>query len=391
MKKGSLIRGVSFLLTLLCCCGCLSACFQKETEEPVDSAPPVSEDTVNSDAVSDKKDPDTDKENEKDMNPITYSINSRTWGVKVLGVRSLESETQINCDWTCSGIEMNIEHFGGDITFSVGSDKGCYFKALIDGKVFKSFQTPTGNYFEVDSAEEQIVLKDVPEGKHTLRLLKVTGHTLARAQIYSVTFAGKILDPVYDEEPLYIEYVGDSICCGWGTIGNNEGAYTDQDGTFAYPYRVSEALGADYSITALSGQGLLVGAPGVLNGYLYSSPLRDAEEKYSFSRKADVVVINIGTNDWWSYSTNQEPFANAYMQFLNTVKEKNGPDCKIVCIYNTMNNTFPELLNMLCGNKEDQGIYLLKFDRAYSGHPTILENRGYTEVLLDFLKDNVLK
>ena len=390
MKKGLLVRWVSLFLTVICCCGCLSACFEQEVAPSVESDS-ATETTVDSSTAEDEIDASTEKGDEKNMQPITHALNSRTWGVKVLGVRSLKSDTQINCDWTCSGIEMHIEHYGGDITFAVGSDEGCYFKALIDGEVVKSFQTPTQNYFEVTSVEEQIVLKNIPEGEHTLRLLKVTGHTLARAQIYSVTFAGEILEYAEEEEPLYIEYVGDSISCGWGTIGTNGGAYTDQDGTFAYPYLVSEALGADYSITALSGQGLLVGQPGVLNGYLYSSPLRNAKAKYDFSRKADIVVINIGTNDWWSYSTNQEPFANAYMQFLNTIKEKNGQDCKIVCIYNTMNDTFHDVFNMLCANKEDQGIYLLKFDRVYEGHPTIMENKAFTTVLLDFLRNNVLE
>lgn len=384
MKKSALVRGAALLLTILCCCSCFSACFSENT---VDSDS-TSENTVNSDYTDDKNDSDTEGGDEKDMQPVTHSLNSSTWGVKVLGVRSIESDTQINCDWTCSGIEMNIEHFGGDITFSVGSSHGCYFKAIVDGEVFKNFQAPIQDYYVVDSNQEQIVLKDVPEGEHTVRLVKVTEHKLARAQIYSVTFAGKILEPAYDS--LYIEYVGDSICCGYGTIGNNGEVYTGQDGTFAYPYLVSEALGADYSIMALSGQGLLIGQPGVLNGYLYTSPLRDSQTKYDFSRKADIVVVNIGTNDWWSYRNNQEPFANAYMQFLNTIKEKNGQECKIVCIYNTMNDTFSDVLNRLCANKEDQGIYLLHFARTIQGHPTILENREYAKVLLDFLNDKVM-
>lgn len=51
----------------------------------------------------------------------------------------------------------------------------------------------------------------------------------------------------------YIEFVGDSITCAWGTIGEHTGAYTDQDGTLAYSYLVAEAQNADYSMTALSG------------------------------------------------------------------------------------------------------------------------------------------
>ena len=56
-----------------------------------------------------------------------------------------------------------------------------------------------------------------------------------------------------------------------------------------------------------------------------------------------------------------------------------------------MNDTFASIINELCANKQDMGIYLLKFDRTSSGHPTTAENKKYTQVLLDYLKNTVLK
>ena len=382
MKKALSAIMACLLLT------CFISCDASEQEETV---------TDNVTTEAQKEDVSKNEENEekeeketeiKDLTPITYPLNHRTWGVKVLGVRCLESDTQINCDWTCSGIEMNIDHFGGDIVFSVGASAGCYFKAFIDGEVFKS---PTA-YYTVESEKAQIKLRNVPEGKHTLRLIKVTGYTLSRAQIYSVTFAGNILEQALEENTLHIEYIGDSISCGWGTIGGHGGAFTDQDGTYAYPYLVSEALGADYSVTALSGQGLLVGNPGIPNGYLYGSALRSTQNKYTFARKADVVVINIGTNDYSQKRDSKDAFREAYKNLLETVKAKNGADCKIVCIYNTMNDTFADVIKELCNGKQNEGIYLLEFNRANGGqHPTISEHKGYTNVLVDYLKNTVLK
>ena len=164
----------------------------------------------------------------------------------------------------------------------------------------------------------------------------------------------------------------------------------------AYPYLVSQVLSADYAITALSGQGLLCGNPGVTKGYLYTSPLRSMENEglYAFSKQADLVVINIGTNDY-SKSTAEE-FLASYLSFLQTVKEKNSSDCKILCLYNTMNDTHSASILSACAQMggEANGIYTLKLNRTasvYTAHPTAEENAAYATVIANYLKETVLK
>ena len=222
----------------------------------------------------------------------TYPLSSNTTGVKLLGVRNEPSENYISCDWSCSGFEMNVNSFErGDIVFHASAGANCYFRAYVDGSDW-------GKYYVVGVDLCEIVLENVPAGIHTIRLIKVTGHTLACAQVTDVCFAGSISETSPAQKELYIEFIGDSICCGWGMIGSKDGQYTGQDGSLAYPYLVAEAMNADYSITALSGQGLLMGDPGMTKGYLMISPKRSASI-YNFERTADVVVINVGTNDYY--------------------------------------------------------------------------------------------
>ncbi len=57
------------------------------------------------------------------------ALDSKTEGIKILGVRALESDKSINCDWSCSGIEFNINCNGGDIKFSVETRGAAYFRA----------------------------------------------------------------------------------------------------------------------------------------------------------------------------------------------------------------------------------------------------------------------
>ena len=321
----------------------------------------------------------------------TTALNSNTPGIKILGERMLSSDAQINCDWTCSGIEFVLYSLGGDVSFEAGSDKPCFFRAYVNGTEWKdgmfSYHTVNG--------ESTIILEDLPTGELTIRLVKVTGHTLSRAQLYSVTYCGTIKETAPADEELYIEFIGDSISCGWGVVGEHGGAYTDQDGTYAYPYQLAQKLGADYAITALSGQGVMyhgIGIPNMLEGYLMSSPLRDSNVMYGFERKADVVVVNMGTNDYSKRGNdgiNAESFKSAYKQLLQSIRKNNGETCKIVCLYNTMNDTFADSIIAACyelgGNAA--GVYTFEMERAASGHPTIEENEKYIKALEGFLDE----
>lgn len=381
-----MIRSLLIILCALSMIFTMASCQNGKKDQPPVTTPDIATET-DTEPSGDEPDPPVTG----DPTPSTFALNSDTKGIKILGERCLYSATQLNCDWTGSGLEMDVMHEGGDMVFTAAATGDCYFRTYVDGVVWKDAEGSV--YHTVTAASKQIIMKNVPVGRHRIKIIKVTGYTLARAQIFNVKFAGSIIETPPEDKDLYIEFVGDSICCGWGTIGEHQGAYTDQDGTLAYPLKVAERLNADYSVTALSGQGLLMGNPGMTNGYLYASALRSTEQEYAFERKADIVVINIGTNDYsrqTQYSIDAEKFKTAYVNFLKTVMEKNGPDCKIYCLYNTMNDTFYNAIlsacQEVCGGSNE--IYTLKMERTASGHPTVQEHEKYTAVLVEALKNN---
>ena len=323
--------------------------------------------------------------------PVSYRLSSKTKGIKILGERCLASTSHINCDWTGSGFEMDVVHDGGDMVFTAKATAPCYFRAYVDDVPWETSDYSNKAFFLVNTEESAITLKDIPVGTHRIKLIKITGYTLARAQVQNVSFCGTICETAPAKKDLYIEFVGDSICCAWGTIGNHQGTYTDQDGTLAYPLKIAERLSADYSVTALSGQGLIYGPScSMAEGYLYPSPLRNKNKEYTFERKADIVVINIGTNDYSNRSSaniDKAKFKAAYLAFLKTVAEKNGPNCQIYCLYNTMNDTFKDAIIEAVAEfgGEEKNVYTYQMTKAASGHPTIAENEKYTEDLLKLM------
>lgn len=315
--------------------------------------------------------------------------------LKLLDERQQFSSTGITCDWSCAGIEFTAE-CEGDITIGVlvDSSTGCYFRAYVDNTEWKNGDTP---YYECLSGTAEIVLKDIPNGTHTIRIVKATGYTLARTTLVSLKFEnGTPSTTAPADKEMFIEYIGDSIFCGWGVVqtpwGAYNGTYQSQDGTLAIPYLVSNEFNADYSVVAVSGQGVVRGDPNIENAYKYASYDRDKTTEYGFERKADVVVVNVGTNDYAKKdSISADEFATAYKRMLEYVRAKNGDDCIILVTYNMMNDGYgsrvEEVISQLGGVEENY--YIVKSERCSavnSTHPSAEENVAYAKVISDTIK-----
>ena len=315
-----------------------------------------------------------------------FALNESSAWVKKLDPRMEATADGIVCDWSAAGVEF-VATGKGDMTFSLsvttnlgGGKEGCFFRAYVDGAAYLNGESA---YYEVKKGDATITLKNLPEGTHTVRLVKVTGYTLANTMLKSVSFDGTVAETAPAAKNLLLEFVGDSICCGWGVIGDRKGAYSDQDATMAYPYLIAEAMGADLSVMALSGQGLTVGNPGILAGYKYASPNRSMKAEYGFARKADYSILNVGTNDAFQ-NLSAADFEAKLKELIAVVREKNGADCRIVLVGGMMkteyNDTIKRVTHDLGGAAEKYYVYIA--DQAAGGnHPTEAEHKEYAELL----------
>ena len=155
-----------------------------------------------------------------------------------------------------------------------------------------------------------------------------------------------------EEKALKIEFIGDSITCGYGIDGTAYGSFSTATENFmkTYAYLTAENLDADYSAVCYSGYGVYTGY--TENGVKTDRVLMSEYDKachltgqddplWDFSEvKNDLVVINLGTNDA-SYCAGsaygRQQFEAAYTDMLVSVREKN-PDAYILCILGDMNN-----------------------------------------------------
>ncbi|MFR8332485.1 MAG: GDSL-type esterase/lipase family protein [Oscillospiraceae bacterium] len=100
----------------------------------------------------------------------------------------------------------------------------------------------------------------------------------------------------------------------------------NQDGTQSYAYLTAQALGADISVLARSGIGAYHGwdggNPALPPMYESISYYRDKTAPWAFSRQADIVVINLGTNDLWTGGSSSA-LTQAMQDFMRQVRRKN--------------------------------------------------------------------
>ncbi len=154
------------------------------------------------------------------------------------------------------------------------------------------------------------------------------------------------------EKELKIEFIGDSITCGYGIDEGPYGSFSTETENFSksYAYLTAKNLDADYSAICFSGYGVVSGYTEtgyktdklVMNEYDKACIISDSEFLWDFSKNAnDLVVVNLGTNDASycgdSYNGRLE-FIAAYINLIKTVREKN-PSAYILCILGDMNNT----------------------------------------------------
>jgi len=146
----------------------------------------------------------------------------------------------------------------------------------------------------------------------TVKVVKLSESAYSTIGIASVeaTCIGNIRPT--EQRNRLIEFVGDSITCGYGVDdldASHHFSTTTEDATKTYAYKTAELLGADYSLVSFSGYGIISGYSGdgkrhadqlvpdfydkmgnSWGTYLGSFVAQDTT--WDFTRQPDVVVIN---------------------------------------------------------------------------------------------------
>ena len=189
----------------------------------------------------------------------------------------------------------------------------------------------------------------------SVRVIQLSEAAYGAIGVKHVTVTSIYQEPVQPAaaKALRIEYIGDSITCGYGVETNSEkDSFTTgtENFTKTYAYLSARMLNADYSAVCYSGYGIVSGWTGdgqkkpdsVLPKYYNQTGiLPKYKEAWDFehAEKNDIVVINLGTNDYsyvsHDFSSRSREFIQGYTEFLYQVRQKN-PEAYIFCTMGTM-------------------------------------------------------
>src|SRR6185437_9930940 len=139
----------------------------------------------------------------------------------------------------------------------------------------------------------------------------------------------------------WIEFVGDSITCGYGVLGPDQSSCFSNDTeaeTRGWAALTAQAFGAAHSAIAYSGKGVIRNNGGdttELMPVLFERTLVDAADAWGFtSYTPDVVVIDLGTNDFAQGDPGQA-FVTGYEAFVAQIRG-HYPDAWIVVAQSPM-------------------------------------------------------
>ena len=279
--------------------------------------------------------------------------------VKLIG-RTAENEGILWLALSASGIEFTFTGTKasvtliGDSMINSGTEKQARFAVYINGERTMDEQ--------VDQAEEvyEIYSSDTAQ-ETTVKLIKLSEAAESTFGIKDITVDGTAIAPTAEKE-LKIEFIGDSITCGYGVddeVKEHHFATSTEDVTKAYAYKTAQLLDADYSLVSYSGHGIISGyttngekvkaqlVPDVYEKFAksygnYDGMFSVSMVKWDFSKfQPDFVVVNLGTNDA-SYCGNDKEkvmdYATNYAEFLKVIR-KNNPDAHIICALGVMGDT----------------------------------------------------
>lgn len=272
----------------------------------------------------------------------------------------------------------------------------------------------------------------LPVEKHVVRIVKLSEPRMSSVGLGAITVQAeqkegvdfKVTPPVKPtkKSKKYIEFIGDSITCGYGADTPNElypFSTPTENCAKAYAYLTAQLLDADYSLVSYSGHGIISGYTSNPRVPKLTELVPPYYEIFSYSynnfrgmemakipweckkeRKPDIVVINLGTNDDSYVQDNLEKrahFEEKYVEFLEQV-HRVRPKATIISAFGIMGDNLyssevkaVEEFKKKSGFNEVYNVYLAPQDVERNGiasccHPSPASHLEAAKVLADFIR-----
>ncbi|HLK93743.1 MAG TPA: SGNH/GDSL hydrolase family protein [Polyangia bacterium] len=251
-------------------------------------------------------------------------------GVRWFGRVDTTNATGPRFSWSGTGFVAQLSGTGlsADLTMTT-SNEPWLFRAVVDGTAQPVFTATNG-------AGTYTLATGLASGTHTVSLYRQTEGGEGEAVLTGLTAEGGTLADPPPGPARLIEFIGDSITCGYGTLGAlaDTDCFPTESAWDSYAGVTGQMLGAEVSNICASGRGVVQNYDGSTGGtlpMLYGRTITNAPTPaWDFHIEPDAVVINLGTNDI-AKSDPGTAFTQTYQTLLQTVRS-HYPHAYIFCI-----------------------------------------------------------
>lgn len=242
---------------------------------------------------------------------------------------------------------------------------------------------------------------------HEVRIVKITEAAMSYVGIEKLRVEeGELCSIDKTDDRVKVEFIGDSITCGYGVHGEPESEYTirEEDGECCYAAFMAKEMNWNASWISASGYGMYVEYTGnpennvpklypYVNWFVNPNVKQDKREF-----EPEYIFVNLGTNDSGHLDKEEvkQGFLKAYEKFLKLLRSSH-PEAKIICVLGTLcEEVFPYIRQVVDSVKqqgmEDVYAFELPFhnvelDGMASMHPSVATHRKDAEKILAFMRN----
>ncbi len=311
-----------------------------------------------------------------------------------------------------SGVSFHIRFKGSDLSIIL-EDEGRqgssynYFTVVVDGETPGRFRTMSG-------VHAYRIAAGLSDDEHTVILSKATEGQNGWNKLIGFKCEALLQYPRLPDRK--IEYIGDSITCGFGldesSVPCGSGTWFDQHHAWlTYGALLARTFNAQWSISAVSGIGMIRNwntpepvMPDIYNGKYMD--FADADAGWNHARyRPDLIVIGLGTNDF-SDGDGENPrlppesksFVEAYIRFVNNLRSVH-PGARFILLSspvlepekNKILEKYIEQILQHLHNDGFSGITGFSFPKRYttgcSGHPGRTDHIEMARVLEPYIRE----
>ncbi len=223
------------------------------------------------------------------------------------------SKTEAVADWSGSSIEFRFK--GEKLDLLIKSNKNLYLNLFVDSIKIKVLNDLPGNIYTIDSLDK--------EKWHTIVIQKRTEGDYGDLRFRGINIYGNSEVKAISPEIRKLEFIGNSITCGYGTEGKSKNEHfkaSTENVNKSYAFITGRAFKSQVRTIAHSGLGVVrnYGDKQRRSTKRPTMPMRfnrlfdKTNEKWNFKQwTPDAVVINLGTND---YSTKPYPVESDFVE-----------------------------------------------------------------------------